>query len=171
MTIPSLPRRAAVCMSFLLLAACGRGGLPPLPADRVDASFPPHSLANVIVIDALTRLPLRRAELIAPDDRTTASGPIEVNPTPAAISYQNIAGHPYGGDLAGIGQPEAVLPTASGAAPQSESRLLEMHATAAIALPDPGAYRRNWRNYRIRLVFGIPPAPVESEIIPAPPPP
>lgn len=162
--------RLLLCLPLLFLAACGRGGLPPLPADRVSASFPPHGLANVIVIDALTRLPLRHAELMAPDGRTTISGPIEVNPAPAAISYQNIAGHPYGGDLAGIGQPEAVLPTAAGAAPQSESRLLEMHATAAIALPDPVAYRRDWRHYRIRLVFGIPPAPVESRTLSAPPP-
>lgn len=171
MTIPNLPRPAAVCVSFVLLTACGRGGLTPLPADRVGASFPPHGLANVIVVDALTRLPLRRAELVASDGRTTASGPIEVNPTPAAISYQNIAGHPYGGNFAGIGQPEAVLPASSGAAPQTESRLLEMHATAAIALPDPVAYRRDWRHYHIRLVFGTPPAPVESRTLPAPPPP
>lgn len=170
MTIPSRSRRAAVCASLLLLTACGSGGLPPLPADQVSASFPPHGLANVIVLDALTRLPLRRAELVAPDGKTIASGPIEVSPVPGAISYQNLAGHPYGGNFAGIGQPEVVLPTAAGAAPQTESRLLEMHATAAIALPDPVAYRRDWRDYRIRLVFGTPPAPVESRTLPAPPP-
>ena len=170
MTIPNLLLRAAACVSFLLLAACGSGGLPPLPADRVEASFPPHGLADTIAIDALARLPLRRAELVAPDGRTTASGPIIVNPAPSATSYQNVAGHPYSGSLAGIGRPEAMLPPLSGAAPQTESRLLEMHATAEIALPDPVAYRRDWRRYRIRLVFGTPPAPVESEVIPAPAP-
>ena len=165
--------RLVLCLPLLLLllAACGRGGLPSLPADRVDASFPPHDLANVIVVDALTRLPLRRAELVAPDGATTASGPIIVEPAPSATSYQAIASRPYGGSLAGIGAPQSMLPSAPGAAPQTESRLLEMHATASIALPDPVAYRRDWRHYHIRLLFGTPPAPVESRVIPAPAPP
>jgi hypothetical protein len=164
--------RLALCLPlFLLLAACGSGGLPPLPADRVTARFPPHGLANVIVVEALTRLPLRRAELVAPDGATTASGPITIDPAPRATSYQDIASRPYGGSLAGIGARQSMLSSAPGAAPQSESRLLEMHATAAIALPDPLAYRRDWRHYQIRLRFGTPPAPVESEVIAAPAPP
>lgn len=162
--------RLVLCLPLLLLAACGGGGLPPLPSDRVEASFPPHGLANVILIDALARLPLRRAELVAPDGGTTAAGPIDVAPEPTATAYQAVAGRPYGGSLAGIGQPETMLSSAPGAAPQSESRLLEMHATAAIVLPDPVAYRRDWQRYRIRLLFGTPPATVETRVIPAPAP-
>ncbi|HJU19122.1 MAG TPA: hypothetical protein VJ770_21920 [Stellaceae bacterium] len=158
-------------MLFLLLAGCGSAGLPPLPADHVEASFPPHGLADAIVVDALARLPLRRAELVAPDGKATPSGPIDVNPTPSRTSYQAVASHPYGGSLAGIGPREDLLQLPSGAAPQTESRLLEMHSTATIAVPDPVAYRRAWRTYRIRLLLGTPPAPLDSETIPAPAPP
>lgn len=162
--------RPALCLPLLLLAACG-GGLPPLPADRIIASFPPHGLANVIAIDALDRLPLRRAELVTPGGGTVPSGPIIVDPAPSTTTYQAVAAHPYGGSLAGIGPSESVAPPAPGAAPQAESSLLETHSTTGIALPDPVAYGRDWRKYRIRLTFGTPPAPLESETIPAPAPP
>lgn len=163
--------RLALCLPLLLLAACGGGGLSPLPADRLTTSFPPHGLANTIAVDALARQPLRRAELVTPDGRTLASGTIDIAPAPDAIAYQALASRPYGGSLAGLGPPESVVPPAPGAAPQTESRLLEMHSTAAIRLPDPLAYARDWRRYRIRLVFGTPPAAVESRVIPAPAPP
>jgi hypothetical protein len=170
--------RAAFLLSPLLLAGCGGAGLPPLPTDRVIASFPPPSLVNtgpadVIVVDALARLPLRRAELVAPDGRTTPANAIDVNPAPGFIAYQTPAAHPYGSAFAGFGPSEELLPVPAGAASQTDSRLLEMHSIASIALPDPIAYGRNWRHYRIRLTFGTPPAPLESETIaaPAPPPP
>lgn len=169
-------RAAVLSLSLFVLAACGTAGLPPLPVDRVSASFPPPSLVNtgpvnVIIVDALARLPLRRAELVAPDGRTTPAGAIDVNPAPGFTTYQAPAAHPYGSAFAGFGPSEELLPVPVGAAPEIESRLLEMHSTASIAVPDPLAYARDWRRYRIRLFFGTPPAPLDSEAIPAPAPP
>jgi hypothetical protein len=169
-------RAALLALLLLSLAACGTGGLPPLPLDRISARFPPPGLAstgpvNVILVDALTRLPLHRAELVAPDGHATPASAIDVNPSPGFTAYQAAAAHPYGGEFAGIGPRQQLLPTPAGAAPQSESRLLEMHSTAAITVPDPVAYGHDWRRYRIRLTFGTPPAPLESITIAAPAPP
>ncbi|HZU88865.1 MAG TPA: hypothetical protein VE993_06375 [Stellaceae bacterium] len=163
-------------LSLLALAACGTAGLPPLPADRVGASFPPPSFvnpgpANVIRVDALSRLPLRRAELVAPDGRSTPAGSIDVDPTPGFTKYQAPAAYPYGSAFAGFGPQEELSPVPAGAAPQIESRLLEMHSTASLAVPDMAAYERDWRRYHIRLTFGTPPAPLASETIAAPAPP
>jgi hypothetical protein len=168
--------RAAFLLPLFVLTACGGAGLPPLPTGRVSASFPPPSLVNtgpadVIVVDALARLPLRHAELVAPDGRTTPATAIDVNPAPGSIAYQAPAAHPYGSAFAGFGPSEELLPAPAGAAPQIESRLLEMRSIASIALPDAIAYGRDWRHYRIRLTFGTPPAPLESETIAAPAPP
>jgi hypothetical protein len=168
-------RTACLVLSLFFLAACGAAGLPPLPTHRVSASFPPPSLVNtgpadVIVVDALDRLPLRRAELVAPDGRITPAGAIEVNPAPGFRKYQAPAAFPYGGAFSGVGPREELLPVPVGAAPQIDSRLLAMHSIATIALPDPAAYARDWRRYRIRLTYGTPPAPLESETIAAPAP-
>ena len=56
----------------------------------------------------------------------------------------------------------------AGAALQGQQQLLATVSTAEIALPDPVAYRRDWRKYRIRLTFGTPPAEVETREIAAP---
>ena len=45
-----------------------------------------------------------------------------------------------------------------------------MISTASLPLPDPVDYRREWRNYRIRLDFGIPPDDTETRELPAPEP-
>jgi hypothetical protein len=44
-------------------------------------------------------------------------------------------------------------------------------STADIPLPDPVAYRRDWRKYRIRLTFGTLPGEIETHEIAAPEPP
>ena len=59
----------------------------------------------------------------------------------------------------------------AGAALQGEQQLLATVSTAEIALPDPVAYRRDWRRYRIRLTFGTPPGEIETREIAAPEPP
>jgi hypothetical protein len=169
-------RAAFPLLSLLALAACGTAGLPALPADRVSASFPPPSFvnpgpANAILVDALARLPLRRAELVAPDGRITPASSIDVDQAPGFTQYQTPAARPYGSAFVGFGPSEELSSAPAGAAPQIESRLLEMHSTASIPLPDPAAYDRDWRRYRIRLTFGTPPAPLESETIAAPAPP
>ena len=46
-----------------------------------------------------------------------------------------------------------------------------MVSNASIPLPDPVAYGRDWRSYRIRLSFGDPPGEVETRELDAPEPP
>lgn len=162
--------RLLVALAFLLLAGCGSTGLSPLAADRVTARFPPHGLANVIAVDALSRRPLTRALLVAADGRTSAATDITVARSPGYRHDQGAANHPFSGNIAGLGPQQSPGPVPTGAAPQTESRLLEMQSTATLRLPDPAAYNRDWRRYRIRLTFGRPPGAVESMTIPAPAP-
>src|SRR5208282_198658 len=121
-------------LTFLLLTACAEGGLPPLPIDQVRARFPAGGVVDVIEIDAVDRLALRKVELIAPDGQATPAPYLTVNPSPSVTDYQDFA-------------------------------------TAPIPLPDPVEYRRDWRNYRIRLSFGNSPDEVETREVTAPEPP
>lgn len=163
--------RLAVSLSLLLLVgACNAPGPTPLPTERVRARFPPHGIANVIEIETLTRLPLRRAALIGPDGTAIPASRLEANPSGSFAAYQWAANHPYAGMPAPGGAAQPSVPRISGAAAQSESRLLAVLSTASIPLPDPIAYRRDWRGSRIRLVFGSPPGPVETREIAAPKP-
>ena len=64
------------------------------------------------------------------------------------------------------------LPNAhAGAALYSNQQLLAMVSRADIPLPDPVAYRRDWRDWRVRLTFGTPPGELETLVIAAPEPP
>lgn len=155
--------------SLLLLSACGGGGLTPLPGPHAAASFPAGGVANVIVVDTLDNLPLRAAELVAPDGTVTPSTPPDV----ARKIQAN------GGEYA-LASPlrayESVGPTMMATLPDpafyvSHSELLLMNSTADITVPDLVAYRRDWGRYRIRLTFGAPGGPEIREIAaPAPPP-
>ncbi len=164
-------RIALPVVMLALLAACGNGGPAPLPADRIAARFPPGGVADVIGIDAFTRLPLRRAELVAPDGQATPAASIAAAPAPATTSYQPFGNSAAGG---GFGAAEsgtnAPVPSVVGTAPQPQTRLLATLSSAAIPLPDPVAYRRAWQKYQIRLRFGDPPL-AETRVIPAPAPP
>jgi hypothetical protein len=163
--------RLAACLAILLpLAACGGG--PPPPADQVRASFPVGGVVDVIAVDAVDRLPLRQAELIAPDGRATPATSVTANPAPTQnFSPQFTAGSYSSTDfgVSSIGS-NALSPGIIGTAPQSQTQLLAVVSTASITLPDPVAYRRNWQKYRIRLRFGDPPQTETREIAaPAPP--
>ena len=164
--------RRAVAAALLLLAGCADRGPAELPTESVRAWFPPHGIADTIVVDAADRQALRQAELVAPDGRTTAAANIAVRPQPTFATNQQTGADPYGGTVFGIGNvnPPAAMPVPGGGAPQTETTLSLMLSQADIALPDPVAYRRNWTHYRIRLVFGIPPNTIERDI-PAPAPP
>ncbi len=160
-------------LTFVLLAACADSGLPPLPGDQVRAGFPPGGVVDVIEVDAVNRLPLRSAELIAPDGQATPASYLIVNPSPSVTSYQQFPNGPYAGSAFGVGNITAGLPAPSltGGAPQQRVAFLTMISNASLPLADPVEYRRDWRSYRIRLGFGIPPGETETRELAAPEPP
>ena len=163
-------RRAACFLTIVLLAGCAEeGGLAPLPTDQVRARFPPGGVVNEIEVDAITRLPLRSAELIAPDGDATAASYLHVGPAPSVTYYQGFTN----GDVLGVGNIASGTqpPLNAAGAPQGSAQLLAMVSTASIPLPDEVAYRRDWRSYRIFLSFGDLAGEVERRVLPAPEPP
>jgi hypothetical protein len=157
----------------ILLAACADSGLPPLATDQIRARFPPGGVVDVIEVDAVDRLPLRKAELVAPDGQATPAAYLNVAPSPGMTLDREFATSPYAGNTFGYGNITANLVAPGGAvgAPQQRVALLAMVSTASILLPDPVEYRRDWRSYRIRLDFGDPPGAVETRELAAPEPP
>jgi len=161
---------------LLLIAGCDAGALPPEPPEanqQVRVGFPRGGLVDAIAIDAIDRLPLRAAELVAADGTTVRASNIDVTASPTFATGQWVAGDPWRNALTG-GGPAAVLtmPNAqAGAALQGREQLLATVSNTEIALPDPVAYRRDWRKYRIRLTFGTPPGESETRVIAAPEPP
>jgi hypothetical protein len=160
----------------LLVALTGCGGAapppgPPASAAQVRIGF--GGLVDTIEVAAIERLPLRTAELVAPDGSATSSGPITVDDMPRFATGQWAASNtwkdPVTGDNAllalSLRQPQA------GAALRGQEQILAMASSTQILLPDPVAYRRDWANYRIRLTFGTPPGAVEVQELPAPAPP
>jgi hypothetical protein len=165
-------RIAFSLLTCVPVAACAGVGAPP-PVDQPRAYFPVGGIVDVIDIDAVDRLPLRSAELIAPDGKSTPAGSINAYPSPSETIYRPSIAGPNAG--AAFGPPDPAIAgqasAAVGAAVQTRSRLLATVSTASIALPDPAAYRRGWQKYRIRLHFGEPSAGGEIQEIAAPPPP
>jgi hypothetical protein len=157
----------------IFLTACGDSGLPPVAADQIRARFPPGGVVDVIEVDAVDRLPLRKAELVAPDGRVTPASYLNVVPSPGTTLDREFATSPYAGNAFGYGNITAnqLAPGGAVGAPQQRVALLAMVSTASILLPDPVEYRRDWRGYRIRLDFGDPPGAVETRELAAPEPP
>jgi hypothetical protein len=161
------------------VAACDGGGLileppaPPGPTAQVRVGFPAGGVADTIVVTAVERLPLRAAELLAPDGTVTPAGSIDLDASPRFATGQWAAGDPWRSGLAGNGaMPAVALQHAeAGAALHSREQLLATVSSADIALPDPVVYRRDWRRYRIRLTFGTPPGDAETRELAAPEPP
>jgi hypothetical protein len=167
-------RFAAALLVTALVTACGpETGLSSLPTDEVRARFPPGGVVDVIEVDAVDRLPLRTAELIAPDGEATPAYYVHVNPSPSVTYYQRFPSSPYGGTTFGIGDLAAGVPFPAdlAGAPQGNATLLAMASTASIRLPDEIAYRREWRSYRIFVSFGDLAGEVERRVIAAPVPP
>jgi hypothetical protein len=163
--------RAAFLLTLAFVAACApESGLAPLPTDQVRARFPPGGVVNSIEIDAIDRLPLRTAELVAPDGQATPASYLHVSASPSVTFYQRQIDTPYEGNLSGIGNIAPVPAVVSGA-PQGDAQLLAMVSTASIPLPDEIEYRRDWRSYRIFLSFGDLAGEVERRVLPAPEPP
>lgn len=162
--------RSTALLLLLLLAGCGSGPAP-LPTGRINAFFPPGGVADAIEVSAVDRLALREAALVAPDGAITAAQSIVAQPAPTGGSALAL---PSTIDLAGgltAGPEDAPRFASVGSGVQSESRLLATLSQATIVLPDPAAYRRNWRGYRIRLRFGVPPDTDTREIAAPEPPP
>ena len=166
-------RGVRAILTIVLLAACADGGLPPLAGDQVRLRFPAGGVVDVIEVDAVNRLPLRKAELIAPDGVATPASYLSVNPSPSVTFYQGLPNGPYTGGALGVGNVAAGVPppALTGGAAQQRAEFLAMVASASIPLPDPVEYRREWRSYRVRLSFGDPPQEVETQEIAAPEPP
>jgi hypothetical protein len=164
-------RAAGFLLMLALVSACdSEGGLTPLPTDQVRARFPPGGVVNSIEIDAIDRLPLRTAELVAPDGQATPASYLHVSASPSVTFYQRQIDSPYEGNLFGIGN-VAPVPAVVTGAPQGDAQLLAMVSTASIPVPDEIAYRRDWRSYRIFLSFGDLAGEVERRVLPAPEPP
>src|SRR5436305_5294372 len=89
----------ATLLPLWLIAGCAGGGpLPPGPIETTEglrASFPTGGLADTIVIDAIERLPLRGAVLIAPDGTAIAAIGIDVADSPRVATGQWMAGDPW----------------------------------------------------------------------------
>ena len=165
-------RRVLSILSFVLLAACDEGGLAPVPSDQIRAWFSPGGVVDVIEVDTVNHLPLRSAELIAPDEQITQASYLAVNPSPSATSYLATPTSPYAATAIGVGNLSAGLTSSvNTGAPQQQVTIQTVISTASLPLPDPVDYRRDWRNYRIRLDFGIPPGETETRELPAPEPP
>jgi hypothetical protein len=172
----------AILLLVLPVAACGGGGEPPFGPFSGPPPGPPPVVAQLRVgfggivdtidIAAIERLPLRAAELVAPDGSAIPAGSITVDPTPRVATGQWAQSNRWQDAVTGnsaLGVLTSQNPQA-GAALQSQQQLLATVSAADIPLPDPVAYRRDWQQYRIRLTFGTPPADIETRELPAPAP-
>jgi hypothetical protein len=155
---------------LILLAGCADAPPPAaLPGPHVTVGFPPGSVVNVIKIEAVDNLPLRAAELVAPDGTVTPAGWLDVHRDIRENTGQYSVDSAW--HNAALVDTGPVLPnTNSSATYLSNDTLLLMTGDADITLPDPVVYRRNWQNYKIRLTFGAPGGPDIRELA-APQPP
>lgn len=171
---------AAVLLPLSPIAGCDEfAALPPGPPPpsgataELSASFPPGGLVDTIVVNAVDRLPLRGAELIAPNGTATPASYVNVADSPRFATGQRTVGNHWQRSIAsGDAAPAPAIGAGqAGAAVESSEQLLANFSTADIPLPDPVVYRREWARYRIRLTFGTPPGTVETRELPAPEPP
>jgi hypothetical protein len=163
-------RLLSILPCLLLLAACD-GGPPPIsPAQPVmQASFPRGGIADVIKIDTRDALPLRAAELVAPDGTRTPATALDAVRAPRVSGGQQTLKSPWLNSR--FDEEPVALPNGADATYRSETQVLVMVSTADIPLPDPVVYRRDWANYRIRLGFDAGNGRLETREIAAPAPP
>ena len=159
---------------LLLLIACQDGGTPPPAAiAQLRAGFPRGAVLDAIQVDAVDRLPLRAAELVAPDGTATPASDIDIVKNPRAGVGQRAAEAAWQDAVSNSNAALALtMPNVdAGAALRSQTQLLATASSATIPLSDPVAYRRDWPRYRLRLGFGTPPGEIQTREIPAPEPP
>ena len=112
-------------------------------------------LVNTIEVSAIQPEALRAAALVAPDGTLVPATDITVSANPRISTGQwslshtwNVAVDPAN-TLAAL-----VLPSGQGgAALYSDQQLLTTVSRATIPLSDPVAYRRDWRDWRVRLTL------------------
>src|SRR5260370_22219544 len=97
-----------VLLSLCLIAGCAGGGAPPPPGplgptEELRAGFPKGGVADTIAIDAIERLPLRAAVLVAPDGTAIAATNVDVADSPRFATGQWTAGDPGRNALSGGG--------------------------------------------------------------------
>jgi len=157
-------RLLPILPSLLTLAACADAPPPALlPGPHVTVSFPKGSVVNVIKIEAVDNLPLRAAELVAPDGTVTPAAWLDVERNIQDNNGQYAVDSIWhGASFADTGA--APLNPNSSAAYLSHDTLLLITADAEITVPDPVVYKRDWQHYKIRLTFGAPGAPETREI-------
>ena len=130
-------------------------------------------IVDTIQVSAIELLPLRAAALVAPDGTLIPASDITVSANPRVRTGQWSLTHPWdvtvdpANTLAGLALPNGQ----GGGALYSEQQLLATVSRADIPLPDPVAYRRGWRDWRVRLTFGTPPGELQTLVIAAPEPP
>src|SRR2546430_14782496 len=83
-------------LAAILLAACADSGLPPV-TDQMRARFPAGGVVDGIVVDAVNRLPLRKAELVAPDGQTNPPSYLNLVPAPGTILDSEFPPRPFAG--------------------------------------------------------------------------
>jgi hypothetical protein len=168
-------RLAAILPLLMLVAGCegADSGPAPVASTSIRASFMPHGLVDVIQIDTVDPLALRTAELIAPDGSTTPSDSIDVSRSPRYSAGGYVANDAFRGGVGGSAIPGLLTPPSplTASTLRAEGEILTTVSHASIPLPDPVAYRRDWRRYRVRLAFGFRANEVETREIPAPEPP
>jgi hypothetical protein len=140
--------------AILVVAACAGDDVPwgGAPSEAASARF--EGLSDVIVVTVIDRLPLRSAELVAPDGERVAAYSLDVRSSPVVAPSQ-----------------ETAIFMASPGVPRQVTRLGAMSSTALIQLPDPTRYAKGWRDWRVELSIGDPGEAGREVTLPAPKPP
>jgi hypothetical protein len=145
--------RGALIALLLLLAGCaghrGAGVPADIPPQNLTATFKPGGLADVIVVHAVDWRPLRSAVLVSPDGTRVAAYSLDVIPS--------------------LIERGTLMQQTTPGAPRPVTRTGIMDSTALIQLPDPVAYARDWRRWRIAVVLGDPGAGRIEVTLDAPP--
>src|SRR6266478_2633705 len=106
-------RVLSILLPVILVAGCAGGNAPPPgplgPTEGLRAGFPKGGVADTIAIEAVDRLPLRAAVLVAPDGTAIAASNIDVIDSPRFATGQWTAGDPWRNALSGGGAAAALM--------------------------------------------------------------
>lgn len=151
----------AIVLLFFSLGACSSEGTPRPPElapGSIDAQFPPGGAVDVIEVTMRDRVAARSVALVGPTGLAQHAYALEAAP-------QRSLQRQYG-DLPARASPQFGIR----GAPRTTSSAGEIVTTAFIRVPNVLDYRRNWRDYRIRIEFGSSPEALRAVEVPAPPP-